>query len=191
MAGQCQLEKRSKLKRVRESRATAADDDDDTLSEDNKPASGGVSPGDEGKTGSRRLTAATTFGTRPNLLGLTAACFSKRRADDGFCYTRREFVAWFGGAAEWDSAGWVKKRQAADGKFYTRLEFIEFFRGTVGEWDAAAGKEVPDGMLTWKELAERYEDEAKQKYKDPSSMATYLTAMENGFLCLFFKGKMV
>ena len=125
--------------------------------------------------------------TRPNLLGLTAACFPKRRAVDGFCYTRREFVAWFGGAAEWDSAGWVKKRQADDGKFYTRLEFIEFFRGTVGEWDAAAGKEVPDGMLTWKELAERYEDEAKQKYKDPSSMATYLTAMENGFLCLFFK----
>jgi len=114
-----------------------------------------------------------------------------READDGFCYTRREFVAWFGGAAEWDSAGWVKKRQADDGKFYTRLEFIEFFRGTVDEWDAAAGKEVPDGMLTWKELAERYEDEAKQKYKDPSSMATYLTAMENGFLCLFFKGKMV
>ena len=124
---------------------------------------------------------------RRPLVDVHVACFPKRRADDGYFYTRREFLAWFGGAAEWDSAGWVKKRQADDGKFYTRLEFIEFFRGSVDEWDAAAGKEVPDGMLTWKELAERYEDEAKQKYKDPSSMATYLTAMENGFLCLFFK----
>ena len=117
--------------------------------------------------------------------------FSKRRADNGYYYTRREFVAFFGGTAEWDSAGWVKKRQADDGKFYTRLEFIEFFRGSVDEWDAAAGKEVPDDRLTSEELAERYEDETKQKYKDPSSMATYSAATENGFLCLFFKGKMV
>ena len=59
-----------------------------------------------------------------------------RIAPDGSIYERGEFVAFYGGTAEWDAAE-VEERVAPDGASRPRSAFLTLYGGSEVEWGAA------------------------------------------------------